>query len=250
MISQRTQKYVRSLHQKKYRQESGAFLVEGAKNVVELLRSGWALEALFTTAAFHKENSPLLAAQSVPPEITTAAELERLGTLQTNDAALAVARIPENRPLRAEPGELVLVLDDLRDPGNLGTILRVADWYGLTKVVCSPTTVEVYNPKVIAASMGSFTRVRTYVTDLPAYLTQNAGMPVYGTFLDGENLHRTTLVASGYVVIGNEANGIGPAVGAAVTQRLTIPRFGGAESLNAGIATALVLDHWRRTRTD
>lgn len=248
MITQRGQKYVRSLHQKKARQESGAFLVEGAKNVRELLGSDWEIETIYATPVFQQEHRPLLAAQSAPVETVTAANLERLGTLQTNDAALAVARIPENRPLRAEADELVLVLDDLRDPGNLGTILRIADWYGLTKVVCSETTVEFSNPKVIAASMGSFTRVRTFYTDLPPYLAENAGRPVYGTFLDGENLHRTTLAASGYLVIGNESNGIRAFVAKAVTHRITIPRFGGAESLNAGIATAVVLDHWRRAQ--
>jgi TrmH family RNA methyltransferase len=248
MISQQGQKYVRSLHQKKNRQETGAFLVEGAKNVREVLASGWAVDAVFVTAAFQAENQSLLRPLSVPVEEVRPADLERIGTLQTNDAALAVVRIPENRPLRAEAGELVLVLDDLRDPGNLGTILRIADWYGLTKVVCSETTVDWTNPKVIAASMGSFTRVRMFYTDLPRYLAENVESPVYGTFLDGENLHRTTLAPSGYVVIGNESNGIGEFVAKSVTHRITIPRFGGAESLNAGIATALVLDHWRRAQ--
>jgi TrmH family RNA methyltransferase len=181
-------------------------------------------------------------------EIVSADELSRVGTLESNNAAIAVVRTKENHPLLAESGEIVLVLDDVRDPGNLGTILRIADWYGIYKIICSRTTAEVYNPKVISASKGSFARVRWYYTDLVDYLQNRADQqPVYGAFLGGENIHSMPFgQEGGYLVMGNEANGIHSELIPVLTQKITIPRFGGAESLNVGIATAVILDNWRR----
>jgi TrmH family RNA methyltransferase len=243
MISKAWQTRLRALQQKKHRQEEGLFFVEGAKNVLELLQSEYEVEVVFTTEPFRKENERLLALQPTRLEVATPDELARVGTFTTNNAALAVAKTKNWGELVAEPGEWVLVLDDLRDPGNLGTILRVADWYGLTKVVCSETTADVYNPKVLAASMGSFTRVKTWYGPLDDFLRRHADPPVFGTFLDGENLHDVAFPSSGYLVIGNESHGIGAAVAPFVSRKITIPRFGGAESLNAGIATAVVLDN-------
>lgn len=246
MLSKNWQKFINSLQQKKYRQQHGAFVVEGAKSVVELLRSDFQTDAVFATEQFHKENKALLDKQPFLVEIATDDELSKIGTFQTNNAALAVAKTKPNELLCVNGPEIVLVLDDLRDPGNLGTVMRIADWYGLRKIVCSPNTVDVYNPKVIAATMGSFSRVGVYYTDLDSFLKSQQNVPVYGTFMEGQNLHQTRLESGAYVVIGNESNGISEAVAQRVTQRITIPRFGGAESLNAGIATAIVLDNWRR----
>jgi TrmH family RNA methyltransferase len=163
---------------------------------------------------------------------------------------LAVVKTKPNDFLYAEKQEYVLVLDDIRDPGNLGTIIRIADWYGITKIICSLTTTDWYNPKVIAASKGSFTRVRGYYVELDMYLekvrTTEQGTRIYGTFLEGKNIHQTTFAEAGYIVMGNESNGISPSVETFITQKITIPRFGGAESLNVGIAAAVVLDNWRR----
>ena len=252
MLSKNKLKYIQSLHQKKYRQQEGAFLVEGATSVLEVLRSDFEIDLLLTTESFYKENLPGTDHQRTPVEIVSVADLERAGTLASNNAALAVVKTKENRPLLAQPGEFALILDDVRDPGNLGTILRIADWYGVQKIICSETTADVYNPKVISASKGSFTRVQWWYGNLIAFLQGGqlaAGqpMPVYGAFLDGADVHKQAFgPAGGYLVMGNESNGISPGVAQFVTQRITIPRYGGAESLNVGIATAVLLDNMRQ----
>jgi RNA methyltransferase, TrmH family len=262
MISKNQLAFLRSLQQKKIRQQQGLFLVEGAKSVQEVLASDFGIERLICTDQFYKENARLTDHQRIVPEIVTPDDLTRAGTLETNDAAIAVARMRPNDPLRADPGEWALVLDDIRDPGNLGTILRVADWYGIANIVCSPTTADVYNPKVISASKGSFTRVRWFYTDLARFFSDiGAFTPshnhslICGAFLDGENVHRAAfgarpdLARPAYLVMGNESTGIGPAVAQYVTHKLTIPRFGGAESLNVGVATAVLLDNLRRSQS-
>lgn len=250
MLSKNQIKYIQSLHQKKYRQQHGTFLVEGAKSVQEVLQSDFQIELVVATDVFYKENSRLTDRQRTPVEITSAADLERIGTLNSNNAAIAVVRTKENRPLVAGPGEIALILDDIRDPGNLGTILRIADWYGVRTILCSETTADVYNPKVISASKGSFTRVSWWygnVTDFLGELVGQDPSPVYGAFLEGANVYTLPFAPAGYLVMGNESNGISPAVEHYVTQRVTIPRFGEAESLNVGIATAVLLDNWRRS---
>ena len=250
MLSTNQRKYIQSLHQKKYRQQHGAFLVEGAKSVQEVLDSDFTIDVLVATEAFCKENAVLTDHQRLPIEIVSATELERIGTLESNNAALAVVRTKENLPLVADSDEIVLVLDDIRDPGNLGTILRIADWYGIRKLICSETTADVYNPKVISASKGSFTRVSWWYGDLVNFFTQqksaNAEKSVYGAFLGGDDVHQTKFEVSGYLVMGNESNGIRPELASFVTQKITIPRYGGAESLNVGIATAIIIDNWKR----
>lgn len=253
MLSKNQIKYIQSLHQKKYRQQHGAFLVEGAKSVQEVLLSDFETELVVATDVFYKENGRLTENQRTPVEIASVADLERIGTLNSNNAAIAVVRTKENQPLVAGPGEIALILDDIRDPGNLGTILRIADWYGVRTILCSETTADVYNPKVISASKGSFTRVRWWYGDIVQFLSQSVGqlarpVPVYGAFLDGTDVHELPFEPAGYLVMGNESNGISPAVEQFVSQRVTIPRYGDAESLNVGIATAVLLDNWRRVR--
>ena len=254
MLSKNQLKYIQSLHQKKYRQQHGAFLVEGAKSVQEVLQSNFQIELVVATDAFYKENAYLTDHQRTPVEIASVADLERAGTLESNRAALAVVRTKENRPLLAEPDEIALILDDIRDPGNLGTILRIADWYGIRKILCSETTADVYNPKVISASKGSFTRVNWWYGDVVQVLKSTRGIAepsaVYGAFLDGSDVHTLPFETSGYLVMGNESNGIRPDVAQYVTQRVTIPRYGDAESLNVGVATAIVLDNIRRVNRD
>ncbi|GAB3983242.1 RNA methyltransferase [Spirosoma terrae] len=251
MLSKNQIKYIQSLHQKKYRQQYGAFLVEGAKSVQEVILSDFQIEVLITTEAFYKENTRLIDRQRKPVEIVSVAELERIGTLESNNAALAVVKTKENIPLLAESGEIALILDDIRDPGNLGTILRIADWYGIRKILCSETTADVYNPKVISASKGSFTRVNWWYGDIVDFLKQSSvnGSVVYGAFLEGEDVHTLPFQHSGYLIMGNESNGIRPEVEQYVTQKVTIPKYGDAESLNVGIATAILLDNWRRNVT-
>ncbi|MGX7689226.1 TrmH family RNA methyltransferase [Flectobacillus roseus] len=245
MLSKNQIKYINSLQQKKFRQEYQSFVVEGAKSVVELLSSDFELESLYVTEDFYKETKPLLDKQPLRAEIVGQAELEKAGTFSSNNAALAVAKMKSNQELLLNDTEYALVLDEIRDPGNLGTIIRIADWYGIQKIICSEGTVDLYNPKVISSTMGSFTRVSLFYTDLVKYL-KGQQKPIYGAFLDSENVHTLNFAPSGYIIIGNEANGISEAVGEVVTHKITIPRFGGAESLNAGIATAVICDNLRR----
>lgn len=242
MITKNQIKYINSLQQKKFRLEHQSFVVEGAKSVIELLKSDFEVQLLFVTKTFFEDNYALFKNLSIQPELVGANELEKVGSFSSNNAALAVVKTKENIELLIDHKEFALVLDDIRDPGNLGTIIRIADWYGITKIICSPSTVDVYNPKVINSTMGSFSRISLYYTDLEAFI-KNQKVNIYGTLLDGENIHQTNFADGGYIVIGNEANGISDEITKLVTHKVTIPRFGGAESLNAGIATAVVLDN-------
>ena len=242
MITKNQIKYINSLQQKKFRLEHQSFVVEGAKSVHELLKSDFEVELLFITNAFFNEYEFLLQNLTFQPELVEANDLEKVGSFSSNNAALAVVKTKENVELLVENKEFALILDDIRDPGNLGTIIRIADWYGITKIICSTSTVDFYNPKVINSTMGSFTRISLYYTDLMNFI-KSKKVNIYGTLLDGENIHKTKFADSGYIVIGNEANGISEEITKLITHKITIPRFGGAESLNAGIATAVVLDN-------
>ena len=146
------------------------------------------------------------------------------------------------------PSHIHLVLDDIRDPGNLGTIIRTADWYGINKIIASSETADFYNPKVISATMGSFTRTKIFYTGLESYLAGQTGRPIYGAFLHGNSIYQTDFSSGGFLVIGNESRGISERLEPHITERITIPRIGKAESLNAAIATAVVLDNIRRPR--
>ena len=242
MITKNQIKYINSLQQKKFRVEHQSCVVEGAKSVLELLKANFEIELLFVTDDFFREHEAIFQTLSIQPEIVKSEELEKAGSFSSNNAALALVKTKENGELLVDEKEFALILDDIRDPGNLGTIIRVADWYGITKIICSPSTVDFYNPKVINATMGSFTRVSLYYVDLENFI-KNQQVNIYGTLLDAENIHHTRFSDSGYIVIGNEANGISEKVTKLITHKITIPRFGGAESLNAGIATAVVLDN-------
>lgn len=221
-------------------------MVEGAKSVLELLHSGFKLQHLFVTEAFLREHTAILG-KGYAYEVVKEEELVKAGTFASNNAALAVASMRQLPPLQLSPQELAIALDDIRDPGNLGTIIRIADWYGINKVVCSETCADFYNPKVISSTMGSFTRVNVYYLGLPDWLQQHtAKYNIYGAALSGENLHRMQLKPEGIVVLGNEANGIRPEVAAQVNQLVKIPAFGGAESLNVATATAIIIDNFKR----
>ncbi len=192
--------------------------------------------------------APLLRQRNLEPVLVKAADLAEMGSYESNETALAVLAVPAPSPLRLLSEQPVLLLDDIRDPGNLGTILRTADWFGIRQIICSPETAELYNPKVIAASMGSFLRVNVHYTDLATVLVMHPERVSYGAFLDGDDVHQTAFDRDAILVIGNEANGISAAVSQQIARRLTIPRYGAAESLNAGIATAIVLDNFVRRR--
>ncbi|MHA6247869.1 TrmH family RNA methyltransferase [Pontibacter sp. CAU 1760] len=246
MLSKAVVKYIKSLQIKKYRSQHKAFVVEGAKSVIELLQADFEVEYVFMTGDFYRQHSQSLP-QGLAFDIVGEEELVKAGTFSSNNAALAVARMRPLPPLQCHPHDFMIALDDIRDPGNLGTIVRIADWYGISKIVCSETCADFYNPKTIAASMGSFTRVQVHYTDLPVWLQQhNANTKIYGASLAGENLHAMQLKPEGIVVLGNEANGIRPEVAAQVNQLIKIPAFGQAESLNVATATAIIIDNFRR----
>ena len=248
MLTKATIRFLADLRQKKHRLAHGLFVVEGAKSVAELLESDLVTERVYGTAAFGVEFDWLLQRRDVVFEEASADELARAGSLVTNNAALALVRLPDpDRPLQLAPDALTLVLADLADPGNVGTIIRLADWYGGAQVICSPATADPFGPKAVAASMGSFSRVGIRVEDLGELLaTLPPGLPVYGADLTGDNVHHVGLQPAGLLVMGSESHGLPPVVAAALTRRLHIPRRGRAESLNVAMATAILLDNFYR----
>lgn len=245
MLSKARIKFIKSLQLKKYRKQEQCFTVEGEKSVLEVLGSTLTMKELYATADFIERQKPVVNRFKGTIVTVTEKELASVGEYATNNAALAVVAIPENSRPKPDTQEFILMLDDIRDPGNLGTIIRTADWYGIKNIIASEETADVYNAKVIQASMGSFVRTNVYYTKLTDYLEDNK-LPVFGTFLNGEDAHTFNFGTGGIVVIGNEANGISDEVKDFVTQKITIPRYGNAESLNAGIATAVILDNIRR----
>jgi TrmH family RNA methyltransferase len=239
MITTAEIKYVKSLSQKKFRDQYGVFVVEGEKLVQEALNSGFKVEKVYRSA-----------------EIGESA-MARMSSLSSPSPALAIVARPADLESAVLPSSgLFLALDGIRDPGNLGTILRIADWFGIDAVFASPDTVDVFNPKVVQATMGAIFRVKFHYTDIPALCRSalQAGGNVYGTFLDGENMYQKSLSNGmerpSVIVIGNEANGISAATAASVSDRLYIPPFPagdpGSESLNAAIATAITVAEFRR----
>lgn len=222
-------KRIRQLREKKFRDKTGLFVVEGEKLVQEALASAFTVERVIRM-------------EDVGENV-----MERISSLSSPSPVLAVVRRPlQDSPL---PGGLCLALDSVRDPGNLGTILRIADWFGIDCIYASPDSVEVYNPKVVQASMGAIFRMKIIFCDIAEKCRSflDAGLPVFGTFLDGADIYREDLSAEGLIVMGNEANGISAGVAAECTRRLTIPSFGGgSESLNVSIATAIVVSEFKR----
>jgi len=246
MLSKAVLKYINSLQIKKYRSIHQAFLVEGAKSVRELLASDFEIENLYITEEFYLAHAKLFN-KGFPYEILPEKELVKAGTYASNNAALAIAKIKKTENFTVFTQPFTIALDSIRDPGNLGTIIRLADWYGIKQIICSDSCADFYNPKVIAATMGSFCRVTAAYVHLPDFLKEQQGKtPVYGAALAGENIHRLTLKPAGILVMGNEASGITPEVAAQITKLIKIPGLGGAESLNVATATAIMVDNFFR----
>ncbi|WP_298321051.1 RNA methyltransferase [uncultured Aquimarina sp.] len=242
MVSKNQKKLINSLHQKKYRKQHGLFVAEGKKVISELLEADLELYSLFALESSYFETS------SDKTFVVTETELKSISFLTTPQFAVAVFYIPKVKPVNYQG--LVLALDDIRDPGNLGTIIRLCDWFGITDLVCSEQTVDCFNPKVIQATMGSVTRVNIIYTNLQDFLTsQKNERPIYGTFMDGEIIYQEKLSQKGIIVMGNEANGISKEIEKLVSKRIAIPRFGNTqitESLNVATATAIILNEFRR----
>lgn len=237
--------FVRSLADKRARTEEGVFIAEGEKLIGELLASHLNVRRLYALEGVFD--------RSTGAEIVGEREMERISQLKTASNSLAVVEIPHYRLAEVVPARnLVLALDRVQNPGNLGTIIRLADWFGIGDIVCSEECADCFNPKVVQATMGAIIRVRVHYTDLAAWLAeqQQAGVPTYGTFLDGENIYSATLSTGGVIVMGNEGRGIGDECAASITRRLFIPPYPadrhGSESLNVAIATAVICSEFRR----
>lgn len=245
MVSKAKLKFIKSLQIKKYRHAEQRFVVEGAKSVLELLNADFKVDFLLATPAFLSAYNP--GSYQQQPEVIEVSEMDLIaaGSFESNKYVLAVAQMAPDVTLQVTSDEFALVLDDIRDPGNLGTIIRIADWYGITKIIASAETADFYNPKVIHASMGSFTRVKICYEVLTDYLGKN-DKPVFGAFMEGESVHEIQFGKGGLIIIGNEAQGVKSELENFITRKITIPRFGKAESLNAAIATAVICDNLKR----
>ncbi len=241
MLSNNNTKFIKSLQLKKFRQKEHQFIVEGEKNTVELLLSSYKIRSIIVSTNFSEKYSELLQKKSVPVIISDEKTISKLGTYNTNEMALAVVEEPSSS--KYINSGFQLILDDIRDPGNLGTIIRIADWYGIKNIICSETTSEFYNPKVISASMGSIFRVNCFRNNLIDFLKEHKKTKVYGALMEGQNVHKVKFEENGFLIIGNESHGINNALIPLITNKITIPRLGGAESLNAAMATAIICDN-------
>lgn len=239
MLSKAKIKYIQRLAKKKQRYREGVFVVEGEKMVAELLQQQQhTICALLGTAEWL--NTQNTTPYSAVTTVVTPQELRQISLLTTPNKALAVVEMPNYTPFSNNiQTTLLLALENIQDPGNMGTILRIADWFGLPALFCSKGCVDVYNPKVIQASMGSFARVPVYYGDLIERLDQHPDLPVYGAVLGGENVYQAPLECPALLLIGNEGKGLSDALKERLTQRITIPKQGQAESLNAAVATGI-----------
>lgn len=241
MISKQQTKFVKSLKLRKYRKNAELFLVEGAKNVIELLSSDFEIQNLFVSEKFINE-FPNLQVSEMEHQICSEKELADLGTFKTNEYALAVAKM-KFTPFDISNDNLVLALDGVSDPGNLGTIIRIADWFGLKNIIAGMDSADFYNPKVINASMGSFTRVHVHSMDLEGFFRSNTDRSVYGAMLDGEDVHDVRIDKPAILLLGNESKGISTSLYKVIDKKITIPKIGGAESLNVAVSTAIICDN-------
>lgn len=238
MLSKSQINLLKSLQHKKFRHEQGFFLVEGHKSIAEFINSAYHTEAIYHTRAF--DPKVLKLSQKINLCEISVTELEKISSLKTPQEVLALVKIPQWAALQHEllQGKFSLVLDGIQDPGNLGTIIRIADWFGIENVICSEDTVDVYNPKVVQACMGSLARIKIHYTPLNSFLNA-IKLPVFGALLNGEDIYDTDFGHEGLVIMGNEGNGLRPEIQQLVNKAVTIPRIGKAESLNVAIATAL-----------
>ena len=250
MISKNQIKYVHQLELKKFRKQEGLFIAEGHKVVGDLLHEGFMPRQIFATQEWITDNPSLLPIINSKLIEVNLEELTRLSLLQHPQQVLALFPIPDEQTSISSQNSLSLLLDNVQDPGNLGTIIRIADWFGIETIYCSIGTVDAWNPKVVQATMGSIARVHIiYVDPQQLFDCLPDDFPVYGTFLEGDNIYTQQLTQHGIIVMGNEGNGISDAVRHRVTRKLLIPDFhkgDTADSLNVAIATAITCSEFRR----
>ncbi|MCG8762911.1 RNA methyltransferase [Tenacibaculum finnmarkense] len=240
-LSKSNLKLITSLQQKKYRQKHQLFVAEGVKVVAELLKSSVEVAHIFTV------DTSFEIANNVQSTLISEVELKKISTLKNPNKVLGLFKIPTETARNS--ANFTLALDEVNDPGNLGTIIRLCDWFGITELVCSKNTVDCYNQKVVQSTMGSLTRVHISYVDLPSYLKETP-LAVYTADMDGENIYKASLPEKAILVMGNEANGISNEIAAIVKHKLTIPRFGDiqkTESLNVATATAILLSEFKRS---
>jgi len=245
MISKSQISFIKSLHQKKIRKEQGLFIVEGLKSIQEFINSDYVVDSVYCTENLMPKLDNL--SRKIKPVGITESELSRISALSTPQAILAVVQIPNQTDLNIKKldGSFLLALDGVQDPGNLGTIIRTADWFGLNTILCSMDTADAYNPKVVQASMGSLSRVNIIYTDLGVLFSQ-IDIPVYGAVLDGKSIYETEFGQQGIVLLGNEGNGISKSLQERIQYPITIPRYGKAESLNVAISASIFCSELRR----
>jgi len=239
-ISKNQLKLITSLSQKKYRQKHNLFIAEGVKVLNELLNSPFEIETLFCTDDFETTISEKKVVR------ISETELKKVSTLKSPNKALGIFKIPKEKALQNYG--LTIALDAINDPGNLGTIIRLCDWFGVAQIVCSKDTVDCYNQKVVQASMGSLTRVSIHYTDLENYITKS-NLDTFIADMDGENVYKTKLPKEGILIMGNEANGVSEEIKSLLQYKISIPRFGETqetESLNVATATAILLSEFKR----
>jgi len=247
MLSKSQISFIKSLHQKKYRKEHGLFIVEGIKSIQEFFQSSYQIHTIF----YNSEQYNLL--PKLPANINLFevknAELEKISTLQTPQGFLALVHIPKNKVLALKElkNQFTLVLDGVQDPGNMGTIIRTADWFGFKNIICSADCVEIFNPKTVQATMGSLARINIYEADLQALLEKNT-IPVFGALLAGESIYKTQWGNEGLVILGNEGKGISAEVIKKINKPVTIPKIGEAESLNVAVSAAIFCAELVRVR--
>ncbi len=236
-------KLINSLHSKKGRSENHLFLVEGEKGLLELVKSSFKIQFMVLNEIF--SNHEIVQDHSNQCFFASELELNKYSTLVTNNFGLAVVEMPKQIDFH-NPIGITVVLDGIRDPGNLGTIIRICDWYGISTIILSDDCTDFYNPKVISASMGSFLRINHLYVDLEKWLNQFPNVTKIGALLNGDSLHTYNFPETGFLVFGNESNGISKIVEDLIDDRVTIPSYGGAESLNVGISCAVFLDNLKR----
>jgi TrmH family RNA methyltransferase len=245
MISKSQISFIKSLHQKKIRKEHGLFIVEGLKSIQEFINSEYVVDSVYCTENLMPKLDNL--SRKIKPVGITESELSRISALSTPQAILAIVQIPQQTDLNIKKldGSFILALDGVQDPGNLGTIIRTADWFGLNTILCSKDTAEVYNPKVVQASMGSLSRVNIIYTDLGDVFSK-INIPVYGAVLNGKSIYETDFGQEGIILLGNEGNGISEYLIEKINYPITIPRYGKAESLNVAISASIFCSELRR----
>jgi RNA methyltransferase, TrmH family len=242
MLSKQKIKDTQTLGQKKFRQQERLFIAEGPKLVKELLEADASMvKEVFALKEWITDNEKILVKTAVT-EITET-ELERISQLTTPNKVLAIVRQFEEDIEIKTKGKITLALDGIQDPGNLGTIIRTADWFGIEQIVCSHDSADVYNPKVVQATMGSIARVRVFYTDLQNWLAEQKDISIYATTLEGEDVSTIKKIKEGIIIFGNESKGISPGILELATVKITIPKKGKAESLNAAVAAGVVLGY-------